>query len=383
MGQRVDGRTQLIILLGAVPGVLVPLLAGPLELGQVWPGTLSVVPLRVAAASSSQQAQSGAGVPGSVTSPFVVAARETGATTVALQWAAVSGASTYMVSWGFVDLSAGTSRLAPPGPAGGANGRPAPPAHLLARNTPQRVAGPYSVTELMIAGLDAGNTYRFAVQALADNGGTIAESEPAHVTLPTVPPNRLAASATADAVALSWSAVPEAGTYAVLTAAGRGALAPDPARAALSETFVAIDNLPTGVYSFQIEARDGSGGYLTRSNLVQANVGAPALAGGAAKRELPAPRSAADARPSFALSTLRTGPQTVRLSWPRLRGAGAFAVYQAQGNTPLAFAFVTGNYSTTLTGLASGIDYRFQVRARNSDDVEYATSDVITFSLEQ
>jgi hypothetical protein len=245
------------------------------------------------------------------------------------------------------------------------------------------VAGPYAVTEMTIAGLEAGGTYRFAVQALAGNGAKLAESEPAQVTLPEVPPNDLAATATGRRVALEWTAVPDANAYAVLVAAGPGPLVPDPARAAVRDTSVGIDSLPPGVYAFQIEARDAVGGILTHSNIVPVRVGPAAAGEPPAPWERPYASTARTAGGSFPVTARRVDPQTVELSWPALPGVGAYAVYQAQDKTPLAYAFTTGAQRTTITGLVAGRDYTFQVRARGPDDTESATSDTVSVRLDQ
>jgi hypothetical protein len=55
-------------------------------------------------------------------------------------------------------------------------------------------------------------------------------------------------------------------------------------------------------------------------------------------------------------------------------------VYQAQGDTPLAFLLATSTTNTTLSGLAPGIGYSFQVRARDNVEVELSVSNTVTFT---
>ncbi|HWP28415.1 MAG TPA: fibronectin type III domain-containing protein, partial [Chloroflexota bacterium] len=96
----------------------------------------------------------------------------------------------------------------------------------------------------------------------------------------------------------------------------------------------------------------------------------------------PSPATAsAGGTPGFVLTLVRTGPSEVRLNWPPLHGIGSYAVYQAQGDTPLSFAFTTGTPGTTLTGLAPGTSYTFQVRARDAAGREVATSNTVTLQL--
>jgi hypothetical protein len=178
---------------------------------------------------------------------LALAATEAGPTAVRLQWAAVRGASRYTVSWTYGELLPAAVRA----PRGGPFADPATDGvgrapRLPNRNAPPRVAGPFAVTELTIAGLDAGSTYRFAVQALTDSGVVIRESEPAQLTLAPVPPPRLTATADGSGVALRWSPVPGAARYRLLGASGPGALVPDPERADPTATDVRGERLPRG-----------------------------------------------------------------------------------------------------------------------------------------
>ena len=63
-----------------------------------------------------------------------------------------------------------------------------------------------------------------------------------------------------------------------------------------------------------------------------------------------------------------------------LPGATSYAIYQAQGSTPLALAFTTTQPNTTLVGLTNPAGYTFQVRARNAADQEFAGSISVTLS---
>ena len=313
---------------------------------------------------------------------FALSVTEAGPTAVALRWSTVPGATAYTVSWGYADLAPGPARLRGEAGVGNAPAGVARAPRLLGRGALDRVAGPFAVTELSIAGLDAGSAYRWAVQALGTDGRPIGESELVTLALPTVPAPTLTATVEEGGVELRWSPVPAAATYRLLAAAGPGALIPDPERADLVATSTRIQRLAPGTYRFQVEARDAAGGYVTRSQVAQASIG-PAGSGWSEPRPdlSPAAAPSADAR-SFPLTIRRKGAQAVELNWPMVPGAGTFAVYQAQGATPLAFAFATGAHSTTLTGLAPGVEYTLQVRARDAADTEYATSNAVTVTTE-
>ena len=59
------------------------------------------------------------------------------------------------------------------------------------------------------------------------------------------------------------------------------------------------------------------------------------------------------------------------------------AVYQAQGSTPLAFAYTTDRPNTTLTGLTNPAGYSFQIRARGLSDQELGTSNMVNLPASQ
>jgi hypothetical protein len=85
----------------------------------------------------------------------------------------------------------------------------------------------------------------------------------------------------------------------------------------------------------------------------------------------------------FPLTLTRAGADGARLEWPIVPGAASYAVYQAQGSTPLAFAYTTDRPYTTLTGLTNPAGYTFQVRARNVADQEIGTSVSVTLPSAQ
>ncbi|HLH22542.1 MAG TPA: fibronectin type III domain-containing protein [Chloroflexota bacterium] len=85
----------------------------------------------------------------------------------------------------------------------------------------------------------------------------------------------------------------------------------------------------------------------------------------------------------FPLNLSRTGADSVRLEWPVLPGAVSYAVFQAQGSTPLAFAYNTDRPYTTLSGLTNPAGYTFQVHARNLNDQDLATSVTVTIPPSQ
>ena len=362
MRRRLQGRKR-VILLSAVQGVGLALLAGQPLLAQPCDAVRGAEPAPWAT-GAVQPRRPRLYAPACAPTRFALTATQLGAATVALGWPAVPGATGYVLSWGYAD-------------------RVPPPVRLLGRSALDRVAGPFAVTELAIAGLDAGSSYRWVVQALGADGRPVAESEVATLTLPTVPAPELTASVDGRGVALNWSSVPDAATYRLLAASGPGALMPDPERAALTTTHTRVDRLAPALYTFQVEARDADGGYVTRSNVAQASVGS-ALPGRSDTTPELRPAAAPSAiAPNFPLTIRRKDARTVELSWPMLWGAGTFAVYQAQGATPLTFAFATGTHSTTLTGLAPGVDYTLQVRARNAADVEFAVSNPVTITPDQ
>ncbi len=311
---------------------------------------------------------------------FSLTATPAGPTAVALTWPAVAGAVAYAVYQA-------EESAAPPGLSATA-------VRLLGTSALRRVQGDIAGTSAIVAGLNAGATYRFVVRAQAEGGREVAESEPARVTLPTVAPPTLTVTSAPGAAVLSWDPVPEAASYTVLIAVGNGPLAPDPLRASLTATTTTVDRLAPGAYVFQIEAHDAAGGRLARSNPAQVLIGPTAAFGPPAppaaalapatgpSAPAPSPATAsAGGTPGFVLTLVRTGPSEVRLNWPPLHGIGSYAVYQAQGDTPLSFAFTTGTPGTTLTGLAPGTSYTFQVRARDAAGREVATSNTVTLQL--
>jgi hypothetical protein len=83
------------------------------------------------------------------------------------------------------------------------------------------------------------------------------------------------------------------------------------------------------------------------------------------------------------VTAARVGADGVRLTWPAVPRAGSYAVYQAQGTTPLTFAFGTGTPGTTLVGLQNGVTYNFQIRARGPADEEFVTSNTVTVTAGQ
>jgi hypothetical protein len=310
----------------------------------------------------------------------------------------------------------------------------------LGLNGMLRVQSGVSGTTTQLAGLNAGTTYRFVVRAVNDSGGEGAESEMAQVTLPSQPPNALTATASGGGIALNWSEVPGAVTYTLFAAAANRPLLPDPQRSSLTATSTTIDRVGLGSYRFQVEARDAAGGRLARSNVAQVLLdpatlagavppppGAPqaippgAMAAGAGGPPAPGPVSAAASAIAATASSsagspvspgvnglggsapgpgpnrlaagaadsqggalrLRTepaGPNAAKLVWAPVRGATSYAVYQAQGDTPLAFLLSTGTTNTTLSGLAPGTAYSFQVRARDSFDRELAASNTVNLT---
>ncbi len=360
--------------------------------------------------------------------PFGLHVEALGPTTVRLTWDAAPGAASYNVY-----LANEDDALAGPRPGIGA-------LRLFGLNGLQRVQTAVADTTTTLTGLDGGVSYRFVVRAASEAGGEIASSEIERLTLPSVAPNTLTASTgnSPGSVALSWTAVPDAATYALLSGAGLGPVVPDPQRTHLTTTSTTLERLPPGTYTFQVEARDAAGGRLTRSNLAQVNVdpggtaalvppapGAAALGGapapslappstvppvpgpppaalvppapgagpggvpGPANLGLPLPGvnpalgpAPAAAGSAFPLQVGRPAADSVRLDWPSVPGAASYAVYQAQGSTPMAFAFTTAQPTTTLVGLARGVEYRFQVRARNGADQEFATSTTATVTIE-
>jgi hypothetical protein len=341
-----------------------------------------------------------------------------GPTGVALSWDAAPGSNAYNVYMG-------EDGAPPPPPV------PGGPPRALGLSGLQRVQSGVLGTTTSVGGLNAGSTYSFVVRALTDSGGEAGSSDTARITVAPLPPNALSATAGAGWIALSWSDVPGAVTYTVLGAAGNAPLVPDPHRSNLTQTAVNVDRVGLGSYRFQVEARDAAGGRLVRSNVAQVVIdpatlagagpppagpagwsasqqGGPTLptgadglstntsAGGARlpSASLPGPGvgggpapiagvgQAANAQASAAaqLGVDRAGANAAKLTWTPVRGAATYAIYQAQGATPLAFLLATSNTNTTLSGLAPGIGYSFQVRARDNVEAELSVSNTVTFT---
>ncbi|HEY7060456.1 MAG TPA: fibronectin type III domain-containing protein [Chloroflexota bacterium] len=386
-------------------------------------------------------------VPVAVTRPhFPLNANASAPTVATLSWNAVPGAASYNVyaaDESVPDAPQNTGRATNPRAFGVAG---------LAR-----VRSNLTDTSVTLSNLNAGDPYRFTVRAVGQSGSEITSSDVARVTLPAGADTTLTATATNGTVALSWAAVPNAASYRVMASSNGGPMVPDPDRASLTDSSVSIDHLPPGSYTFQIDARDGTGGRIARSNQAQvtidgsgsavssvAGAAAPAVAApsgnpaavgspfasapGATAPPAPgAPPAAVGPVPGgplaglplpgappaglaippaagpggvplaapggmppgavgpaglsggagggFPLNLTRTGADGVRLEWPPIPGAATYAVYQAQGSTPLAFAFSTDiRTNTTLTGLSNPAGYQFQVRARNAADQEISSS---------
>jgi len=83
------------------------------------------------------------------------------------------------------------------------------------------------------------------------------------------------------------------------------------------------------------------------------------------------------------LNLSRAGTDGARLDWLPVPGAVSYAVYQAQGSTPLAFAYTTDRPNTTLTGLTNPAGYSFQIRARGLSDQELGTSNTVNLPASQ
>ncbi len=336
---------------------------------------------------------------------FSLSAVPAGSSGATLTWTAVPGASAYNV---YLSEDGGPPTAIGPGSV------PRP----LGLNGMLRVQSGVVDTTTLLAGLNAGSTYRFVVRAVNGSGGETSESETAQITLPSQPPNALTATVSGGGIALSWSEVPGAVTYTVLAGVGNRPLVPDPQRTNLTAASTTIDRVGFGTYRFQIEARDAAGGRVARSNVAQVLLDPATLAGAPppasavgpglppggpmpanASSAAPGPLSASvggvwpayppgapagggadDGQGGLRLGVDRAGPSGVKLVWSPLRGVGSYAIYQAQGTTPLAYVFSTGSTSTTLSGLAQGVTYSFQVRARDTNDQEVATSNTVSFT---
>src|SRR5581483_8180481 len=355
-------------------------------------------------------------VPVAVTRPhFTLNASAAGPTSATLSWDPVPGAVRYNVY--------AADEATPDAPPGA--GRPSA-ARPLGGSGLQRVRSDVTDTSVTLNNLNSGDPYRFAVRAVGQSGSEIVASDVARVTLPAGSNNTLTATVANDTVTLNWTAVPDAVSYTVLASAGGGPLVADPDRARVSGTVTSVEHLPPGSYTFQIDARDAAGGRIARSNPAQvtvdgpggavaavasaANAAPPAVAppgmGPAAGLPLPgAPPALGPGGPvapppglaippaagpggvppaavgapggaggAFPLNLTRAGSDGARLEWPIVPGAVSYAVYQAQGSTPLAFAFASDRPYTTLSGLTNPAGYTFQVRARNLAGDEIGSS---------
>src|SRR3954465_8835077 len=204
-------RTCLLVV-SAVQGLTLALLAGRPLLAQTCEAARPTAPVQLPARGVPPPQLGSA--PACAAARFALTATTAGATAVALRWPAVPGAIAYTVSWGYADLAPGPVPL----PPGAALDGVAPALRLLNRTAPERVAGPFAVTELTIAGLDAGSSYHWMVQALGADGAPVAGSGVVSFALPVSPPAQLTATGEGSGVALSWSLVPDAATYRLLAA---------------------------------------------------------------------------------------------------------------------------------------------------------------------
>jgi hypothetical protein len=296
---------------------------------------------------------------------------------------APSGPGGVALSWGAVPSAAAYSVL-----AGVANGPLVP--------DPQRatVPAPAVTVDRLAPGV-----YAFQVEARDAAGGRLTRSnvlqvviDPAGVArvLDSGPPAGSAAPGGSAAAAPPASSAPASAAPVAATGAPAGPPAPGAAPAPVAATSPASAPAATGAppapsVAPAMAAPSQAAGLALPGVAAAPTAPSPAGAPSAALPPAgPAGAAGANAGPgaaSFTVNLTRSGTDGATLEWQASPRAASYAVYQAQGSTPLAFAFTSSRPSTTLVGLPRGVTYSFQVRARDGQDREFAASNTVTLDL--
>ncbi|HZU06066.1 MAG TPA: fibronectin type III domain-containing protein [Chloroflexota bacterium] len=408
--------------LGAVGGAPTPAGSTPGPAGAPQPAsTLLPGAVGATAASTGTPTAAVAAVVGTPTptpgGPFTATATAAGNSAVTVSWNPQVGAAAYNVY--------GTSLVivnTPPAPAPGPNpllgSPPVQGTSPLASATPGTwvpVLNNVQGNSALVTNLTPGGSYAFVVRAVNSAGQEFSQSVTApQVALPLVADTSsvapagapavgtpgtgpagtgftLTASPTSNAgVALSWTPLPGATTYAVLVSRGGSGFIPDPLRAALTTTSTTIEGLtPGSQLVFQVVARDAAGNELGRSNPAPVTVSTPLPPGPLGTGPYPpAPTylatpavPAAAGGATLTLTSNPSNPGTANLQWTPLPGAASYDVWMAPAGGTLQLRIpATTNAAAYLSDLAPG-QYTFQVHARDANGNEIAVSNPVTVTV--
>jgi hypothetical protein len=349
--------------------------------------------------------------------PFTATATAAGNSAVTVSWNPQVGAAAYNVY--------GTSLVivnSPPAPGPGPNpllgGAPAQGTSPLASATPGTwvpVLNNVRGNSALVTNLTPGGSYAFVVRAVNSAGQEFSQSVTApQVALPLVADTSTVAAAAATAVgtpgtgpvgtgftltasptsnagvALSWTPLPGATTYAVLVSRGGSGFVPDPMRAALTTTSTTIEGLtPGSQLVFQVVARDAAGNELGRSNPAPVTVSTPLPPGPLGTGPYPpAPTylatpavPAAAGGATLTLASNPSNPGTANLQWNPLPGAASYSVWMAPpGGTMQVVIPATMDAAAYLRDLSPG-QYTFQVRAQDATGNVIAVSNPVTVTV--
>jgi len=204
-------------------------------------------------------------------------------------------------------------------------------------------------TSTTVTGLVGGDSYAFEVEALG-SGTADATSAPTAAAVFGVPaPTGIQAFQTAGGVQVTWSAVAGAATYEVLEASAGSsdyvqvAVADGGGTLPSGAASATITGLTGGTaYTFEVEALDSEGnGSVSPASAALTYVTAPTA--------VTASEVLGGVQVSWAGDTSPTGYQVL--------------VSNGQGYAPIGSPVAAGGTSTTVTGLAAGASYTFEVEA--------------------
>lgn len=210
-------------------------------------------------------------------------------------------------------------------------------------------------TSGIIAGLKNGTTYFFKVTAVNASGESVGSSEASVTPGPPLAPTNVTATPGNGRVTLNWTASANTSSYYIYQSGSSGGEA-SPAVLVVSggsSTSAVVSGLTNGrAYYFEIKAVNPVGGS-PYSNEASVIPGPP-----------PAPTN-------LAATASGTGTGKVSLNWTASASASSYYIYKsltASGEAPPAVLVVPGGSSTsaTVTGLVSGTQYFFEIKALNS-----------------
>jgi fibronectin type 3 domain-containing protein len=247
-----------------------------------------------------------------------------GSTSIALQWTAGAGASTYSI---FEGATSGAEASTP-------------------------IASGITITSYTLTGLSPGETYYFDIVAV-DAGGKSAVSNQATIIMPPSAPKGVAAMSGNGAVTLNWTGSIGATSYRIYEGSSSGEEGASPIASGVTQASYTVSKLNPGqTYFFYIKASNAGGNSTTSDEATATVLAAP---------------------PTGLTATAANG--AVTLSWMASTGATGYKIYEglsagAESGTPTASS--TGT-SATIPGLTNGQAYFFKVAASDAGGIS-ATS---------